>query len=173
MGKIKTLEDAQRIADIIFHYLGCGPAHFLFPGVRERPPPFLNDKLQILDSVEKRLRYVKFIAKGDEFLTHRRELMESVKEMVKHLTTRQDEFSVEPPLIASCNIVDPCTETCNVVNPFTGTWNVRSPPELGGKTFDQAYGRRLSYDIPVLPQGNEKPASSFNFSCIISSLCRI
>jgi hypothetical protein len=170
MGKIKSIEEAQRIADIVFHYLGCGPVHFLFPDGRGHPPPFLNDNLQLLDSVEKRMKYVKDIAKGDAFHARRKELMDSVKEMVKYLTARQDENN----FTASCNAVYPFTALCNIADPFAATCSIRSPPELGVERFDEAYGRRaLSFDFPVLPQGKDKSASSFTFSCKISLLYHV
>jgi len=152
MGKIRSIEEAQRIADIVFHYLGCGPVHFLFPDGRGHPPPFLNDNLQLLDSVEKRMKYVKDIAKGDAFHARRKELMDSVKEMVKYLTARQDENNYDP-FTASCNALYPFTASRNIADPFAATCNIRSPPELGVERFDEAYGRRaLSFDFPVLPQ---------------------
>lgn len=157
MGKIKSVEEAQRIADIVYHYIGSASVHFLFPGVRERPPPFLNSKLQVLDSVEKRMRYVKCIAKGDQFLAERKEFMDSVKEMVKYVVAREevrDEFIVS----------DPVPDTL-----LATTFSIRSP-DLAVETFDEAYGNRgLSSEIPCFHQGKENSASSLHFSSEIAT----
>ncbi|KAG0575349.1 hypothetical protein KC19_VG338600 [Ceratodon purpureus] len=156
LGKLKCMEEAQRIADIIFYYLGCEPAHFLFPSAGEHPPPFLNDNLRTLDSVEKRMRYVKRIAKGDEFQFLRKQFMDAVKEMVKHLTAQQDAMSVDTPT-DTCNIMDsPFSAPCAMADPISASWDIRSPPELGVERFNETCGRRGLYDsFPGLSQGKE------------------
>jgi len=135
-GKIKSKKEAQRISDIVHYYLGCGSVHFLFPG-SDRPPPFLNSNLSRLNSMERRMQYVKHIAKGDEHQARRKEFMESVKDMVKLLTVVRQENGGEAAAAAE-------------EMPWTCTG---SQPALGGEEC------RLSPEIPDLQEGKRKTQS--------------
>lgn len=126
-GKIKSMKEAQRISDIVHFYLGCDSVHLLFPSSTERPPPFRNSNLHHLASLELRMKYVKLIAKGDEHQARRKELMESVKDMIKLLTVETADEDDEVP------------------------WTlVGEVPALGGVGDDEC---RLSPQIPDLHQG--------------------
>lgn len=134
------MKEAQRISDIVHYYLGSGSVHFQFPGP-DRPPPFLNSNLRLLNSMESRMQYVKLIAKGDEHQARRKELMESVKEMVKYLTAVRDEED-------DAGVEGAAAEEL----PWMDTNGLQ--PALGGD--DQC---RLSPEIPNLHQGKEKTSS--------------
>lgn len=103
-GKIKSMKEAQRISDIVHYYLGCESVHLLFPGADRPPPQFLNLNLRHINSMERRMQYVKLIAKGDEHQARRKEFMESVKEMVKFLTVENEEAQPELGGIDECRL---------------------------------------------------------------------
>lgn len=122
-GKIKSEREAQLTSDIAHHYLGLEPVHSLFPEQDRIPPQFFNRNLEGLQTLERRLQYVKVIAKGDEYQSRRRELMDAVKEMVIFLTAGNEAADPEP-------------------------WPLQPVPEYA---IHGEY--RLSPDIPILQQG--------------------